>query len=460
MVELPVEYQDQQSDLRTVVQLAQTLAELKAAATELVQSISTDEQGYFTPDEEYQVLSLLIVYWQSRNALLELVFSLRNDERLYGSGGDVTFLIAFSAALLLVDAARFLRETVHDRPVVQRKLNEPNVEFGIPANVYDTVQKSLISTRHAWHLYHAIEYYRKNEERLLGRAQGDSSLRPLGEIIQRLKHRLDVSISQFTGVRLRARVDQVVRGLQQNVLGRAIYGLQKLAGIAVANRYLKRGHQPGLPVHISEQLKQLLRPGDVVATRKEYALTNYFLPGYWPHVALYLGDVSEQQQLGLTELPSFHSCQLPCAADDSAEHRVLESMKDGVLVRSLQSPFTSDSIAILRPRLELATVGQALIRGIGHAGKRYDFSFDFSRSDQLVCTEVVYRSYDGIKDMKFSLVRRAGRMTLSGNDLIEMSLQRQSFEPVAVYAPMFHPSVCGDHEAEALMQRCLNQEDR
>lgn len=451
-------YGEQQSDLNSVVHLAQTLADLKGEACQLVESISTEEQGHFTPDQEYQVLSLLIVYWQSRNALLELVFSLRKDDRLFGLAGDVTFLTGFSAVLLLVDAARFLRETVHDRPIVRRKLNEPNVEFGIPPNVYNTVQKSLISTRHAWHLYHAIEYYRENEAHLFETVREDPSLEPLWEIIQRLKYRLDISMTAFAKVRLRARVSQVVRGLRQSVLGRAMYGLQKLGGLAVANRYLKRGHQPGLPMEISGQLKQLLRPGDVVATRKEYALTNYFLPGYWPHVALYLGDAAERQQLGIADLLSFQSNQLPGIADNDESYCVLESMKDGVLVRSLESPFASDSIAILRPRLELAAVGQALIRGLGHAGKRYDFGFDFSRSDKLVCTEVVYRSYDGIEDMKFSLVRRAGRMTLSGNDLVEMSLQRSCFDPVAVYAPMFHPAVCVEDETDPLIRSCLKQE--
>ena len=459
MVELPASQEQQQSHLRTVVQLAQTLEELKAEATQLTSSVSTAEQGHFTPHQEFQVLSLLIVYWQARNALLELVSSLRKDDQVYGSAGEATFLTGFAAALLLVDAARFLRETVHDRPILKRKLNEPNVEFGIPANVYDTVQKSLLSTRHAWHLYHAIEYYRTHEKQLLARGQQDASLLPLLGIIERLKHRLDVSIAQFAGVRLRTRIGRVAHGLQEKILGRAIYGLQKLGGLAVANRYVKRGHQPGLPAEISDQLTQVLRPGDVVATRKEYALTNYFLPGYWPHVALYLGDGSELQQLGIADQEAFQANQVPGIAATDDSHRVLESMKDGVLVRSLQSPFASDSIAILRPHLELAPIGQALIRGLGHAGKRYDFSFDFSRSDQLVCTEVVYRSYDGIENMQFSLVRRAGRMTLSGNDLVEMALQRQCFDPVAVYAPMFQPSVCTDQEADSLIRRCLQQDD-
>ena len=456
MSQVPGSDADQQCHLRAVVHLAATLESLKSQANLLVASISTEEQGHFTPDQEHQVLSLLIVYWQSRNALLELVTSLRKDEELYGPEGERTFLIAFAAALVLVDAARFLRETVEGRPIVKRKLNEPNVEFGIPARVYDTVQKSLTSNRHAWHLYHAIDYYRRHEGHLVSRMEEDADLQPLMDIIQRLKHRLDVSLSQFAGVQLRSRISQVTEGLRDKILGRAIYGLQKLGGIAVANRYVKRGHAPGLPPDIQNEFRQLLRPGDVIATRKEYALTNYFLPGYWPHVAVYLGTEKETEELGLSQQPSFRHHQLPGVVPESGRSFVLESMKDGVLVRSLASPFASDSISILRPKIDLPAIGESLVRGLEHAGKSYDFSFDFSRSDQLVCTEVVYRSYDGIGPMKFSLVKRAGRMTLSGNDLVEMALQGQCLDLAAVYAPMFHPSLRTGREAMSLARRCLD----
>ncbi|MDP7205626.1 MAG: hypothetical protein QGH11_08660, partial [Pirellulaceae bacterium] len=132
MPDLSSQSEEFASHLKTVEQLAEYLEELQQLAREMTEVISTNEQGLFRPDQEFQVLTLLIGYWQSRSALLELVHSIRDDERLYGPGGDVLFLVGFSAALILVDSARFLRETVKDRPIVRRKLNEAQPDFGIP----------------------------------------------------------------------------------------------------------------------------------------------------------------------------------------------------------------------------------------------------------------------------------------------------------------------------------------
>ena len=50
-------------------------------------------------------------------------------------------------------------------------------------------------------------------------------------------------------------------------------------------------------------------------------------------------------------------------------------------------------MAVVRPRVGDADIARAIGRGMQHEGKPYDFDFDFSRSDRLVCTEVVYRQF-------------------------------------------------------------------
>ncbi|MBW3599521.1 MAG: hypothetical protein KY475_19890 [Planctomycetes bacterium] len=422
------------SRVRTVTHTAEYFEELKSFARDLAGRGAASGRGYFTPTEEEDLRALLISYWQARGALLELITSVRLEAEQSPQDRAAAFLTGFAGALVLIDAARFLRETVHDRPVVREKLNEPDPAFGIPAGLYDTVQQSLVSPRNAWRLYRAMRYFEKQEAEL--RTLAGPELAAVLAIIDRLRHRLDVSAAQFARARLRARAAGVLRALMSDGLSRALYNLQKLGGNLLSDKYLKLGHRPALPSDVAEQVRSLLLPGDVLVVRKEHALTNYFLPGFWPHAALYLGDAAALEELKVHEQD--HARQrwsklLHVAGE--GPWCVLESMKDGVQFRSLSSPFGSDSIVVLRPQLSREQIAQGLARVMAHEGKPYDFDFDFRRSDRLVCTEVVYRAYDGLGDMQFPLTRRAGRPTLSGSDLIGLGIERKRLDPIAVFVP-------------------------
>lgn len=76
----------------------------------------------------------------------------------------------------------------------------------------------------------------------------------------------------------------------------------------------------------------------------------------------------------------------------------------------------ADAAAVLRPRVTEAQVREAIGRGFSHLEKAYDFDFDFFSSDKLVCTELVYRCYDGC--VKFPLVDVMGRKTLPPTELV------------------------------------------
>jgi hypothetical protein len=76
-----------------------------------------------------------------------------------------------------------------------------------------------------------------------------------------------------------------------------------------------------------------------------------------------------------------------------------------------------------------------------HEGKPYDFDFDFRQSQRLVCTEVVYRAYEGVAGVQFDLQRHVGRFALSASDLIGMALAGRHFEVAAVYLPRHSPEV-------------------
>jgi hypothetical protein len=120
---------------------------------------------------------------------------------------------------------------------------------------------------------------------------------------------------------------------------------------------------------------------------------------------------------------------------------VLEAMKDGVKIRSVNSALNSDSVVVIRPFLDTAQIGCALAQALMHEGKAYDFDFDFCASHRLVCTEVVYRAYEGVAGVQFSLKRHVGRFALAANELIRMALARRHFELIAVYSPTHASSI-------------------
>ena len=88
-------------------------------------------------------------------------------------------------------------------------------------------------------------------------------------------------------------------------------------------------------------------------------------------------------------------------------------------------------LLILRPELSKESLAIALTRVCRHEGKGYNFDFDFFRSDQLVCTEVVYRAFDGLDNINFTLVERAGRYSLSAEDIIDCAMSNKGLQLVA-----------------------------
>jgi hypothetical protein len=192
-----------------------------------------------------------------------------------------------------------------------------------------------------------------------------------------------------------------------------MFGIFEASGRAISELRQPGGKPAGAPKRITPELRAALpphlRPGDVFATRHDDALSNWFLPGYWPHTALYLGSGADCARLGLAVAPG-------------DGHWMLEAKKDGVLLRPLAETLAVDAFVVLRSPLAEAEIATALTRALSHVGKPYDFLFDFRTADCLACSEVVYRSYHGIGPLRFQLEERGGRLCLSTEEFIKQSL--------------------------------------
>lgn len=447
---------------QTVLDIATFLEELKGRALSQPDTQAAIQRGYLTPGEELSMRQLQASYWQCRNALFEIVLALDPGDIDPAAETDpkqaANFLTAFTAAGVLIDAAFFLRDRYHHATAIRNKLDEPDPTLGVPACMYATVQHSLTKPSNAWRMLQARRNYQASRATLV-ELLPDPTFQKLFKIADRLARRLRPSFATYLKTRMRVWARFFANLFRRDLVGQGLFLVQRYVSELMAEVSVKPGHRPCVPEEIRGQLLAALQPGDVFVVRKEYAITNYFLPGYWPHAALYLGSREDLARLAVDKRQGFAErsellthCQ---EASPNRPHglRVLEAMKDGVLIRSVDSPLASDSVVILRPQLSPEQIAEGFCRAIVHEGKPYDFDFDFTCSHRMVCTEVVYRAYDGIGPLRFQLERHAGRMALGAQGLIQMALANQGFSPVAVYSPEDSGEVLLADAARAVLQR-------
>lgn len=185
------------------------------------------------------------------------------------------------------------------------------------------------------------------------------------------------------------------------------------------------------------------QPGDILFERHEWYLSNLGLPGFWTHAALYVGTPGERRALAADEgvqawvrsqgetsgdlerlltarYPKAHAISIK-AQEQGHAPRILEAISEGVSFTTLERTGASDSLAVVRPRLEPRDKAQALLRAFHYSGRPYDFNFDFATDATLVCSELIFKAYEpgeGMRGLRFPLTEVMGRKVSTPNDMV------------------------------------------
>ena len=170
------------------------------------------------------------------------------------------------------------------------------------------------------------------------------------------------------------------------------------------------------------ELREVMRPGDILIERRNWFISNSVLPGFWPHAALYLGSYEELAALGLVsdQRAEPHLGDFQGENELGDPYAVIEAIGEGVIFTSLEhSVGEADAVAVLRPNLSDEALREALARALSHHGKEYDFDFDFETTDRLVCTELIFRTYDGTLDIP-EMRQIMGKPRITASDYVSM----------------------------------------
>lgn len=431
---------------RALLTIAPTLPTREAVEQVMTTAGKAKERGYFLPDEDEAVRSLFAKYLTTRAALLSTLedlrpYALEELSQPHPKRPEI-FVVAYCAACLLMRSGRFLIDSFRKERVIWKKLDEAEPRFGIPKKQFTKIYRSLTSPHHIWVFLEASRYWRENKTELKKQLGDDPNVKPVMDLLVAEEPWIETSKKYYASHQWKYRLHSFLR---RNYSGfkNVTFAIFKVSGNLVAEMRMKWKRKRVTP-GVRRKLAKMLQPGDVIVTRHDDAASNLFLPGFWPHGALYIGTESQRSRIG-KELPK----DAPNPAADPI--CVLEARKDGVLFRPLSDTLDVDACTVLRPQLTPEQIREGIERAITHEGKPYDFEFDFRRTDKLVCTEVIYRAFHGCGRIRFDLKPRMGRVCLSAEDLLDTAIDANFFEVVAIYGVAGNRFAQGERAKELLI---------
>jgi hypothetical protein len=158
-----------------------------------------------------------------------------------------------------------------------------------------------------------------------------------------------------------------------------------------------------------------LQPFDIVVMKSRHHLTDQFIPGYFGHGGIWLGN----------ELAT-KMTHRPAKSDDTKGRAMVEVLRNGVKISTLREFCDGDVFLIIRLSNLTESQRKALLTNINKQLKKdYDFNFDIESPEAITCTELVYLTFDFVD---WQIRYTWSRFTLSPDDLVQTAMKSNQFE--------------------------------
>lgn len=205
------------------------------------------------------------------------------------------------------------------------------------------------------------------------------------------------------------------------VFNRTVGWFSKIFGNWAGSVRTRHGH-----LYKNEQAlrsaKENLKPMDIILDKSAFALTDKFIPGYFGHSAIYLGTKKQLEEIGMWAHPDI----LPYQAEIESGNVILEAVRKGVHLTSIENFMNIDELSIIRKKDGLDNkelLFDKINRGLTQIGKNYDFNFDISTLDSIVCSELIYIVFGNVH---WPTQYRLGRPTISPDNIAEIIFQKNT----------------------------------
>ncbi len=279
---------------RTLRSLAKSMDDLRDTSDKLRDRIARDmkREGrtMYTPTENLEIRRIFIEYLAHRDRLIRIA-------ALYSGYAAVqeqelrhrAYMIGYAtAAVALESGRRFVKRYLNDE-TARDKLNEGEPGW-LEAGMFNKVYHSVTSRTHLRLFEEHGRLFKEHQVRW--RKEGLFGEEDFDWLEERIKDG-QVAVDSIHLNSTRAWFSRIGRRLQSDAY-RPMYEAQELVATFVGDTRIVR-RAAFIPEElVRETLAQYkLQPGDIIFERRNWFLSNAFLPGFWPHTALYVGTTNQ-----------------------------------------------------------------------------------------------------------------------------------------------------------------------
>lgn len=330
------------------------------------------------------------------------------------SRGDRSIKVTYAAFLAQYRGALEMIDAIDELPGADEMLNEPVPSLGVPQGSFAKVKQRWLNVARATEFAALQSLY-------LMKGGGDAAIDEDAKFILKAgrgKGQLQTARNALK--------------IARSTAFTAWFPVQKGVAEWMGDTRVARAHTFLVNDAQIAEIAPKLEPGDVLLERREWYVSNIGLPGFWPHTAMFIGTAADraryfddpvvrewvrQQGRADGDFDAFLRERFPSAYAQARNGRVIEAISEGVSFTTLEHSAAADSLAVLRPRATRREKAIAIARAFGYAGRPYDFNFDFHTDTALVCSEVIYKAYEGSLALPLSTTMK--RLNTPPNDIVK-----------------------------------------
>ena len=335
-------------------------------------------------------------------------------------------------ALTIYDTFLATHMRINKLKKVRRFLNTKDQAIGKKKNLFRKTIKRYISFKFRRHMKRAMRVFERNYIAKKNKHEGDHELEAIAAVIQN-----SYSYQKLVGQSFWGSFKDFFKTLKRkwsvngatavdfiNRLGKkTVFVLSRGFGNTAGMFQSRRGKLFNDHDFV-ELTRSYSRPLDIILEKTPFRLTDKFIPGYWGHAAIYIGNQVQLMELGVWDHPvvvKFHE-------EIKLGRTIVEALRPGVEINSFKRFSDIDDFVLLRQRKDWdeTEAKEHILRALRQVGKTYDFGFDVETPDSIVCSELHYTVF---RNLTFNTTKILGRYTINVDQVSQQGLASREFAP-------------------------------